>query len=78
MFKIKSSSKAELAMLYFPDSDPHVGEPPDEMDLRLQTADGRPQQDRLQKTGKISVGTTGQNGRGTSGGTVIRVLNFEF
>uniref|UniRef100_UPI004027127E DUF4248 domain-containing protein n=1 Tax=Prevotella sp. TaxID=59823 RepID=UPI004027127E len=24
MFKIKSYSKAELAMLYFPDSDPHV------------------------------------------------------
>ena len=39
------------------------------MDLQVQTADGRPQQDRLQKTGKISVGTTGQNGRGTPGGT---------
>ena len=48
------------------------------MDLQVQTADGRPQQDLLQQTGKISVGTTGQNGRGTSGGTVIRVLNFEF
>ena len=48
------------------------------MGLQVQTADGRPQQDRLQKTGKISVGTTGQNGRGTSGGTVNWVLNFEF
>ena len=48
------------------------------MGLQVQTADGRPQQDLLQQTGKISVGTTGQNGRGTSGGTVIRVLNFEF
>ena len=47
------------------------------MGLQLQTSDGRPQQDWLQKTGKISVDTTGQNGRGTSGGTVIRVLNFE-
>ena len=54
------------------------GEPLDEMDLQVQTADGRPQQDLLQQTGKVSVGTTGQKGRGISGGTVIRVLNFEF
>ena len=58
MFKIKSYSKAELAMLYFPDSDQHVA-----VNHLMRWIYGC-------KPGKISVGTTGQNGRGTSGGTV--------
>ena len=78
MFKIKSYSKAELAMLYFPDSDPHVAV----NHLMRWIYKCKPLMDDLnktgQQTGKISVGTTGQNGRGTSGGTVTRVLIFDF
>ena len=47
MFKIKSYSKAELAMLYFPDSDPHVAV----NHLMRWVYKCKPLMDKLNKTG---------------------------